>query len=453
VPDAGAAGDVEGGVIKHPSASLAHVYAQIDRPFVEVLTEMQTEGVLLDRDRLLSLGERINHRLAEIQTDLNSCAGREINLRSNPQVQDFLFGQLALPRHPSKKLRDSANKEVLEWLRGKHLAVDFLLEYRKLEKLRAAFVDALPQMIDANGLVHPTFNNTVVETGRLSCKNPNVQQIPKRIPAGTPPFVKEAIEEIRKAFVAPPGHVIMKADLASAEFRIIVVLGGDTATIEAIKSGVDIHSEAVSLYLNRPYDEVVKARKAGDGTVEQLRNFMKNVVYGAAYGQTEQGLYEFAQANGLPMSLDECRRVQGMILRSRPGILRYIAWAKKEVLDKGYVDSYFGRRMWYPEAIDPHSPDWMVEKVGREATNAPIQATQADLMKMFMIRLQKRMRMNKMKARFLMQIHDEFVARVPEDEVSEVKGMAEEEVKGLVDWPLGMDTEVGVGPSWGEAGK
>jgi DNA polymerase-1 len=440
-------------MIYHPQASLAFIYSSVDLPFVEVLTQMQQTGVLIDKARLLPLGERINRRLAEIQGDLNEIAGEALNLNSPMQLARFLFETLGLPRHPSKKLRTSTNKDVLEFLRSKHLAVEFIIEYRKLEKLRAAFVDAIPEMIGDDGRIHPTFNNTVVETGRLSCKAPNVQQIPKRVPAGTAPFVEACIGEIRKAFIAPAGKVILKYDLASVEFRILVVLGNDTATIQSINTGRDIHSEAVATYAGRPYEEIVKARKAGDQSVENLRTFMKNVVYGAAYGQTEKGLYEFAQANGLPMSLAECRRVQDMILRSRPGILRYIAEAKAKVLRDGYVDSYFGRRMWYPEAIDPHSPDWMVEKVQREATNSPIQATNADMMKMQMARVLARIKAKGMGSRFIMAIHDEAVVECPEEEVEEVKAMALEETERLVDWPLKIAAEAGIGPSWGEAGK
>lgn len=442
-------------MIKHPDASLAYLYRHVDLPFLPVLTEMEQEGVLLDVDLLRDLGQRIDQALVRIKADIDECAGWTVNLGSTQQVQRLLFDQLRLPRHPSRKLRNSADKEVLEWLKDKHLIVNRIREHRKLAKLKEAFVDPLPTLVrESTGRVHGRINNTRVKTGRLSMSQPNFQQLSRRVePEFQGTFVEEAIKTLRKAVVAPEGCVVLAFDQAQVEFRVMTVLGNDVGTIDAINKGVDIHCEAVAAFLGRPYDEVYAEYSAGDKMLKAYRDVMKNGVYGQAYGQTPEGLYEKTRASGLPITKDQCYLIRDTILGIRPGIRKYIAETKQEVLRDGYVDTYFGRRIWYPEILDPGVPDWLVEKIQREAVNSPIQGTSADITKLTLIAVQRRRDVDKIKARLLLQVHDESVLYVEKQDAERLARMVEEVQPTIVDWPLKITAEAGTGPSWGEAKK
>ena len=439
----------------HPNHSLKYVYNNIDLPFIPIIVEMIDEGVRIDIDRLHNLSDKISERLLELESDINLVAGRNLNINSNKQMVEFLYHTLSLPRHPSKKKRKSADAAVLEFLRPHHIVISHIMEYRKLEKLKGDFADKLITMVGLDGKIHPQINNTRVETGRLSMSNPNFQQIPKRTEPWLPEFIVWAIKEVRKSIVAPPGYKIVKFDQSQVEFRIMVVLGNDEATIKAINNKVDIHSEPLAIILNLSYDEVVRRRKNGDKVIESYRDFMKNVVYGQAYGQTPQGLFEKSRASGLPITYEQIPMIQNIILGMRPGIRRYISEAKELARVKGYAETYFGRRVYYPELLSLDTPRWKRDAIiDREAINAPIQGTSAEILKITGRRIWDERRLRKMRSRFMLQVHDEMVSIVPDEEVEDFAGMVYDiQPKVMNDWPLLIEAEVSVGDNWGEVEK
>jgi DNA polymerase-1 len=437
-------------VVVHPvrQVSLQTVYAEVDKPVLPVLIEMESTGVLIDVDLLKALGEKIAARLEEVRAVLYFANGGEFNLNSPVQVAAFLYDRLGLPPH--RKLGRSTAKEAIEPLRKLHYAVEVLAEYRRLEKLRGTYVEKIPTVLGPDGRLRAHFNNVVVETGRLSSSDPvNLQNIPKRILPGTPPAVEEVIKGIRRSFVARPGWQIVKFDQAAVEFRVLACLAGEQSVIDAILAGKDPHIATAADYLDVRYEDYADECAKRGLVPKKVREMAKTVNYGCAYGQTELGLSEWGHANGMPMTPEEAKRIQGKILGNKPKILEFIRRQRELIRLRGYAETYFGRRIWYPDVRDERR--WVVEAALREGVNAVIQGTAADIMKIAMARIWKEIRKRQLKSKAILAVHDEFVLEVPDDEVETVMQIINEIATRVVDWAIPLEIEMGSGRNWAEA--
>lgn len=412
---------------------LAYVYSCVDLPLLPVLVEMEQTGVLIDTAHLAALGVRIDARLTELTATLYAIAGAEINLNSPVQVGAFLFDYLGLPE--GKKTGRSTEKAVLDRLASLHPAVESLLEYRQLSKLKGTYVDKLPRMLRPTGRLHAQFNNTRVETGRLSSSDPNLQNIPARSELG---------KEIRKAFIAPEGHKIVAFDQSAVEFKILCCLAEDWGTIADINAGRDIHCATAAKVAGEDYDSFMARMAAGDKSAKDQRTAAKTTNYGVAYGMTEDAL-----SVALKIEKAEAKRIMDSILGMRPRVVEWIERTKWEVRRWGYVETYFGRRAYYPDAQSDEI--WKVRAAEREAVNCRIQGTAADIMKIALARIWREKERRGMESKFLIQCHDEGDLEAPDAEVEELMGIIPEQAETVVDWPLRLTVEVGAGPSWGEA--
>lgn len=435
-----------------PRPSLAYVYREIDLPYVQVIDEMQSAGVLIDVDRLTSVSSQCRTRMAELEVWLHEVRGVKWSINSPMQMAVFLYDELGLPL-PVKRGKDrSTDKEELERLRGLHLVVDWVDEYRRLAKLDSTYAGKIPKCVSVDGRLRCRFNNTLVETGRLSSSSPvNLQNIPKRIPKTVPPFVAQMIKEIRRAFIARPGYVIVKFDQAAVEWRVWGCLSNEQSIINAILNGLDPHVESVAVYLARPYPDVYAEYKAGDPLLKKYRDVFKNVNYGILYQQGEGSTLEYLKANGFDATMEMAQSVRAAVMGSKPDGMRWIRETQEKCRELGYVESYFGRRMYYPDVRD--SRRWVREKALRESTNSPIQATSADVMKIAQTQI-KRARDASMEpwATQILAVHDESVFEVREDAVDNLRAIIEEIAPVVVpEFPIRLDVEVGVGANWGDA--
>lgn len=435
---------------------------------------MEQTGCLIDTARLSKLQSEITDRLTKISQQLNIINGEPFNPSSPDQVKKFFYTRLQLPplvqyRRGREVVEYGTDVEHLERLKAYHgTAPSLVQEHRLLIKRRGTYIQAILDNVKDGPfgkILKSTFFNTTVVTGRLSSGDPvNLQSIPKRVKPGTPEFVAYITKEIRKCFIAPPGYQIVKYDFSQVEFRIMVVLGNDTDTIKAIQNGLDIHLELVVGLLNSmgnpiTYEVAAQLRKTGGKVrlgplgaqsfpIEALRDFAKNSLYGLSYGQTEQGQLEYALANGLPFTVNDCLAARKVVLAQRPGIKRVIEWATLHALKQGYTESYFGRRMHFPDCLSDQ--EFKRADGVRSAVNAVIQGTAADVKKIADRRIYDRLVKRNSGARIVMVIHDELVAVVPDNEVNQLKVDFDELAPTVVDWPLPLSIEHGHGRSWGE---
>ena len=422
--------------------NLRYVYEHIDKPLLQPLVEMEREGVLIDVPRLESLNGPIEREKSHLLDDIRYVAGYDINPNSIKQLPVLLYDQLGLPVHPNPELYRTANKEVLEWLRPYHDVVGTIINHRRITK-QGQFVAAILNNVGADGRLRTHFNNTVVETGRLSSSDPiNLQQIPKRIPQNSSPFISRVIRDIRKCFIARPGWSIVKFDQAAVEYRILVCLSNDEEMIEAIQRGQDPHLVTAARCLDISYITASERYKFGDSELKQMRDLSKNFNYGYAYGQTEVGFCNYANANGMPMNLDQAAEIHRQM--TRPAQAAWIAKTKQFIRVHGYVTTYFGRVIKYPRP-------W-TSSAQREGVNARIQGTSADVMKIAMRRIWDRKRGLTPTPIQILAVHDECVYESSNEHVDKLKEIIQKEAPSVIDdWPLRLEVEVGSGPNWAEA--
>ena len=431
--------------------SLDYVYRHVDLPLLPALTEMEVTGALIDVPRLRALGERIGERKETLRKTIEDLRGAPINLNSPIQVAAYLYDDLRLPlgkvnkKNPKGRSTDADN---LERLWGMHPAIEPLAEYKKLEKLDSAFVRVLPEKVDREGRIHPSFNNTRVETGRLSCSDPNLQQVPagKKLKPKTPQFVKDCVKEVRKAFIPRDGWKIVKYDQAAVEWRIIVCFANETSEIDSINQGRDAHCATVADWLGLPYDHVMKLYKSGDPETKVNREVAKTVKYGTGYGQSEVGLVDWFAAQGRPVTKDQAIVIRQRIIK--PAVWEWIEETKKRATSLGYSESYFGRRIWNEDLTA--SERWKREAALREAVNAEVQGTAADVKKIADARIWREKTARRMRSRFILMVHDELVVESPEEEVEEMEAIMETIAPRVVEWQVPLSIETGVGVSWGE---
>ncbi|ROJ30064.1 DNA polymerase I [Morganella morganii] len=407
--------------------SLLHVYQDIEIPLVPVLSRMERTGVLIDANVLAAQSAELTARLDELEKQAFAIAGEEFNLSSPKQLQTILFEKLNLPvvkKTPGGA--PSTNEEVLEELADNHELPRVILEHRSLSKLKTTYTDKLPLMVDPKTRrVHTSYHQAVTATGRLSSRDPNLQNIPVRTDEG---------RRIRQAFIARDGYCIMAADYSQIELRIMAHLSQDKGLLKAFAEGKDIHRATAAEVFGVPLDEV---------TADQRRS-AKAINFGLIYGMSAFGL---ARQLGIPRG--EAQRYMDLYFERYPGVLEYMARTREHAAEKGYVETLEGRRLWLPEI---NSRNGMRRKAAeREAINAPMQGTAADIIKKAMIAVDDWLQKENIDALMIMQVHDELVFEVRKEQQAEMA----EKIRGLMEAAMKLDVplkvEAGVGANWDEA--
>jgi DNA polymerase-1 len=407
-------------------AGLESVYTEIELPLVEVLLEMEQIGVCIDTEKLRQAGIEMEKELARLTVEIYQLAGEEFNINSPNQLSE-VFERLNFEvGRKTKTGRISTSIDVLEELAGKYELPRLIIEYRGLSKLKSTYVDALPRLIaPRTGRLHTTLNQAVAATGRLSSTNPNLQNIPIRTEMG---------RRIRAAFVAPPGCLLMSADYSQIELRVFAHMTGDPVMTEAFSKGEDIHSRTARAVFGAKTSQEEAA----------CRRLAKIVNFAIAY---DIGPFGLAQRTGL--SRAEARTTIENYYRTYTGVRRYMEETPGLVRQSGLVRTMFGRIRPIPDINNRNHN--LRARAEREAINAPIQGTAADLVKMAMIRIHHRLRRENLAARMILQVHDELLLEVPEAEVERARELVRSEMESVYDMAVPLVVDIGVGKNWMEA--
>lgn len=404
---------------------LMRVYQEIELPLCPVLADMEQAGMLVDDQALEHFGETLKTGIASLQEKIFELAGEEFNLNSTQQLGHILFETMGLPPVKKTKTGYSTSADVLEKLRPAHPIIDHILEYRQLTKLNSTYVEGLSKVIGEDGRIHTCFQNTVTATGRLSSTEPNLQNIPVRTELGA---------QIRTMFIAPEDWVLVDADYSQIELRLLACISGDETMIDSFISGEDIHARTASQVFGVPVEEVS----------HELRRRAKAVNFGIVYG-----ISGFSLAQDIGVTRKEAGEYMDKYLDTFGGVRAYMYNIKKQAKEDGYVATLMGRRRWLPEL---KSSNFNLRSFGeRVALNMPIQGTAADVMKLAMIRVANRLKAEKLKARLILQVHDELIVECPKEEEAKVRALLVEEMEGAGQFAVPLLTEAGAGRSWAEA--
>lgn len=401
------------------------LYFDIELPLCQVLAEMERAGFLVDRKALADFGESLTAGIDALQRGIWELAGHEFNINSPKQLGEVLFDELMLPAGKKTKTGWSTNADILEKLIGKHPIIGDILEYRMLTKLKSTYADGLLKVISTDGRIHTNFRMTVTATGRLSSTEPNLQNIPVR---------RELGAQIRRMFVAAPGCVLVDADYSQIELRLLAHISGDETMQNAFKSGEDIHAVTASQVFGLPLSEVTPAQ----------RSSAKAVNFGIVYG-----ISAFSLAQDIKVSPAEARAYIDAYMQKYHGVREYMDRVIAEAKERGYVETLFGRRRPVPEL---KASNFNTRSFGeRVARNMPIQGTAADIIKLAMVNVRRRLRAEGLEARLILQVHDELIAECPEREAERVTALLEEEMERAVTLSVPLTAEAHIGHSWAEA--
>jgi len=405
---------------------LDHVYREIELPLVEILFDMERIGVRIDLAALDKAGGEMEKELSRLTNEIYTLAGEEFNINSPGQLGD-IFEKLNFEvARKTKTGKISTSVDVLEELATKYELPQRIIEYREIAKLKNTYVDALPKLIDPRtGRVHTTLNQAVSATGRLSSTNPNLQNIPIRSELG---------RRIRAAFVASPGYQLMSADYSQIELRVFAHITSDPKMTEAFKRGEDIHARTA----REVFGATTKQEESEARRLAKIVNFAIPYVIGP---------FGLAQRTGL--SRAQAKKVISDYYETYTGVRRYMEETPQQVRESGVVRTMFGRIRPIPD-INNRSHA-LRARAEREAINAPIQGTAADLVKMAMIRVHERLRREKLRARMILQVHDELLLEVPEEEIARTTDVVKEEMESVCELAVPLVVDVGVGKNWMEA--
>jgi DNA polymerase-1 len=409
-------------LVKMPK--LAELAKNIEWPSLPVLARMEQVGVILDTDYLAKMSRQFEDEISDIEQTIYGHAEQEFNISSPSQLADVLFNGMGLPTTGIKKGKTgySTAANELDKLRSYHPIIDCITKYREYTKLKSTYIDALPKLTSEDGRLRTTFNVTVAQTGRLSSADPNLQNIPVRSELG---------RSIRMAFVAGKGNEFVSADYSQFELRLAAVMAGDNDMIEVFNSGADIHVRTAAEVYGVALDDVTK----------EMRNNAKTINFGVLYGMSPHGL---AVATG--MTFGDAKEFIDRYFATRQPLVDYIKNLRTKAKEVGYVETLFGRRRPTP---DVHSSNFIVREAAyRQAVNMPIQGTEADLMKMAMIEVEKKLPKN---CSQLLQIHDSILVECPKNKVTEVSQMLKDTMENI--YPnLGITLSVDIhsGSNWGE---
>ncbi|MDR0973845.1 MAG: DNA polymerase I [Prevotellaceae bacterium] len=407
------------------SQGLTTLFYDIEMPLVPVLADMEYNGVRVDTQALQGLSEQFTARMKEIEEDVYRAAGMAFNIASPKQVGEILFDRLHVAEKPKKTKKGQyvTSEEVLESLRDKHPVIGKILAHRGLKKLLGTYVDALPLLINPQtGKIHTSFNQTVTATGRLSSSNPNLQNIPIRDQDG---------KEIRKAFIPDEGCTFFSADYSQIELRIMAHLSGDAHMIEAFQSGYDVHAATAAKIFKIPIDEVTSV----------MRRKAKTANFGIIYGISVFGL-----AQRMNVDRKEAAELIEGYFRTYPQIKAYMEKVVETARAQGYVETVFHRKRYLPDITSHNSV--VRGYAERNAINAPIQGSAADIIKVAMVRIFERFRREGIRSKMILQVHDELNFSVPFDEQEQVKRIVIEEMENAYRMRVPLKADCGFGANW-----
>ena len=395
----------------------------IEFPLIKVLADMQITGVYIDKTALSEFGEKLKERIKQLEVEIYALSGRKFNINSPKQLGEILFDDLKLPHGKKTKTGYSTGVEVLKKLEGEHEIIGLIMEYRHLSKLMSTYVDGLSSVVsEETGRIHSNFNQTVTATGRISSTEPNLQNIPVRTEIG---------RELRKMFVAPSGKVLIDADYSQIELRVLAHAANDENMINAFKNDEDIHKMTAAMVFNIPFDEVT--------SVERTR--AKAVNFGIVYG-----IGEFSLSQDLKIPIKLAKQYIEDYLKTYPNIKEFMQNTIQKGRENGYVTTMFERRRYLPEL---KATNKNIQAFGeRMAMNAPIQGTAADIIKIAMVNVYNALKEKGLKAKLILQVHDELIIESPEGEKDIVKEILKTEMESaaLLSLPLKADLEAG--KSW-----
>ena len=401
-----------------------NLFYDIEMPLVTVLASMQLEGFKVDREKLEEFGKELSSNIDVLTQQIYSLAGGEFNINSTKQLGEVLFEKLSLPVVKKTKTGYSTNVEVLEKLSDKHPIINFIIEYRKLTKLKSTYVDGLIGVInEKTGKIHSSFNQTVTVTGRISSTEPNLQNIPVRTELG---------REMRKMFIAQSeDYVLVDADYSQIELRVLAHIADDENMTEAFKNGFDIHkSTAAKIFGVSP-----------DNVTSEMRSAAKAINFGLVYG-----MGEFSLAQDLKISLKSAKEYMNDYLGSYPKVQKYMKDTVEFAKENGYVKTMFGRRRAIPEI---NSKNFQLRSFGeRVALNTPIQGSAADIIKLAMVSVYKSLKEKNLRSKLILQVHDELIIQAHKDEVEQVKELLKNEMENVCVLSAPLVADMNVGHSW-----
>jgi DNA polymerase-1 len=406
---------------------LQPLYQAIELPLIEVLADMEWAGVAIDTAWFRSLKTRFQRERERVEQEIYESAGERFNINSNPQLRVILFEKLGLPVKKKTSTGASTDASVLQELAEEgHQLPALLMEYRELAKLESTYLDTLPELIlPRDGRLHTSYNQTVAATGRLSSSDPNLQNIPIR---------RELGRDIRRGFIPAPGWQLIAADYSQIELRLLSHLSHDPAFVHAFSSGADIHRETAAIIFGIPVDAVTP----------EMRARAKTINFATIYGQGAHAL-----SRQLRISTQEARDFIATYFERFKGVRQYLDGMVAFARDHGYVETIFHRRRYIPELKEKN---FNIRAFGeRVATNAPIQGSAADLIKIAMIRIHHRLKKEGLESQMILQVHDELVFEAPETEVGHVSELVREEMEGAATLSVPLVVDLGVGSNWVDA--
>ena len=404
---------------------MIELFETVEMPLVYTLYEMEKRGVRVNKEELKSYGQRLETRITEIEQKIYKEVGEKFNINSPKQLGVILFEKLELPFAKKTKTGYSTSADILDKLKGDYPVVADILEYRQLTKLKSTYADGLSHFIEEDGRIRGKFNQTITATGRLSSTEPNLQNIPIRMEIG---------KEIRKVFIPNEGYVFLDADYSQIELRILAHMSGDEQMIQAYKEEQDIHKITASQVFHIPLEEVTS----------QQRSNAKAVNFGIIYGISSFGL-----GQDLNISKKEAEGYIKKYFATYPKIKEFLDGLVQFGKDKGYVLSLMNRKRQIPELS---SGNFMQRSFGeRIAMNSPIQGTAADIIKIAMVRVNQRLKAEKLKSQLLLQVHDELLVETKIEEKEQVKRILEEEMFHAMELKVPLEVDVQEGENWYEA--
>jgi DNA polymerase-1 len=401
---------------------LTDLMHDVELPLIGILREIELAGLKLDTERLAAISTRVKLEADQLEQEIFELTGEEFTIGSPKQLEEILFGKLGLSRKRRGKTGYSTDARVLQAIRSEHPVIAKIERFRELTKLAQTYLDALPQMLGADGRLHTTLDQTAATTGRLSSNNPNLQNIPIRTPLG---------REIRACFVPEPGNLLVSADYSQVELRLLAHIAGEDVLKEIFRRGEDVHTATAMRVFN------VSAEEIDSG----MRSKSKMINYGIVYGLSAYGM-----ADRLDIPQSEADEFIKRYLEGFPAVGRFIEQTIEQGTEHGYVSTLFGRRRQVPEL---RARRWELRKQGeRFAVNMVMQGTAADIMKVAMVRCHRAVREAGLQSRLIMQIHDELLLEGPADEAEEVKEIACREMEQAYEMDPPLAVEAGIGENW-----
>lgn len=398
---------------------------EIELPLSEVLAKMEHAGFEVDRGGIEAFGKKLGERIKELTRSIYDCVGYEFNINSPKQLGKALFEDLQLPCKKKTKTGYSTNAEVLEGLADAHPVISQILEYRSLSKLKSTYCDGLLKVIEPDGRIHTRFNQVETRTGRISSLEPNLQNIPIRTQLG---------REMRKFFIAGEGKKLVDADYSQIELRVLADLSGDENMIRAFNNGDDIHTITASQVFSLPPEMITP----------QLRSRAKAVNFGIVYG-----IGAFSLAKDIGVSVKEAKQYIDNYLSTYSGVDAYMKRMIDTAKDKGYSETLFNRKRYLPELV---SSNHMMRAFGeRVARNMPIQGTAADIIKIAMVKVDRRLRDENMKSRLILQVHDELIIEAPDDEAQKALDIVTQEMENACKMKVVLRADGKIGNTWYDA--